>query len=275
MPGVRRVTAKHFVSSAVRADQRARRVTVVDCSSESPVGEHGGYRRQSFIVYGQQVLFYRCHSEAGMNDFAAGLLAAGPNVFLNCDAKGSLGASGSFEGWASGVLYERVHVPDARLQIIHDQGARTGRGAGRLPTRSSGTRLRRRVDAIGPPGSQNYKVESAQPLYERELAARGLHLPAVSPARETASSAHVTEFHAGPEPAASEPAQHPFDIVNGRFVVDGKVVWGRVAERGVVARRYFATRRRAQSTGSSISRFMPGQVGPGLTEDLGEFCRQA
>ena len=75
-------------------------------------------QRRSFTW---QVLVLRCHSEAGMNDFATGLLAAGPNVFLDCDAKGSLGASGSFEGWASAVLYERVHVPDSRIQLLHDQ----------------------------------------------------------------------------------------------------------------------------------------------------------
>ena len=118
---VRRVTARHFVSSAVRADQRARRITIEDCRSEAPVSETGGYRRQSFIVYGQQVLVYRCHSEAGMNDFATGLLAAGPNVFLDCDATGSLGASGAFEGWASGVLYEKVRVPDSHIQLLLDQ----------------------------------------------------------------------------------------------------------------------------------------------------------
>jgi hypothetical protein len=116
-----RVTARHFVSSAVRTDQRARRITVEDCRSEPPVAEAGGYRRQGFIVYGQQVLFHRCHSEAGMNDFATGLLSAGPNVFLDCEATGSLGASGAFEGWSSGVLYERVHVPDSHIELLEDQ----------------------------------------------------------------------------------------------------------------------------------------------------------
>jgi hypothetical protein len=105
---VRDVTARHFVGSAVRVNLRGRRITVEDCRSEAPVSEEGGYRRQSFLVYGQQVLVHRCHSEAGMNDFAVGMLAGGPNVFLDCDATGSLGASGSFEGWSSGVLYEQV-----------------------------------------------------------------------------------------------------------------------------------------------------------------------
>ena len=70
--------------------------------SEQPVSELAGYRRQSFLVEGQQVLVLRCTAERGMNDFAVGLLAAGPNVFLADTARGALGPSGSFESWASG-----------------------------------------------------------------------------------------------------------------------------------------------------------------------------
>ena len=83
---VRDVTARHFVTSAVRVNLRGRRIMVENCRSEAPVSEEGGYRRQAFLLYGQQVLVYRCHSEAGMNDFATGMLAGGPNVFLDCDA---------------------------------------------------------------------------------------------------------------------------------------------------------------------------------------------
>ena len=68
---VRNVTARHFVSSAVRVNLRGRRITVENCRSEAPVSEEGGYRRQSFLLYGQQVLVQHCHSEAGMNDFAS------------------------------------------------------------------------------------------------------------------------------------------------------------------------------------------------------------
>jgi hypothetical protein len=143
---VRHVTARHFVSAAVRVGTRARRVTIADCSSEAPVSEEGGYRRQSFLVYGQQVLVIRCRSEAGMNDFATGLLAGGPNVFYDCEAKGSLGASGSFEGWSSGVLYENVRVPDSRLQLLLDQERAQGAG---WRTRLHGTRARKRWTCWG------------------------------------------------------------------------------------------------------------------------------
>jgi hypothetical protein len=84
---VRDVTARQFVSSAVRVNLRDRRVTVSDCRSEAPISEGGGYRRRSFLLSGQQVLLVSCHSEASMNDFASGMLAGGPNVFLHCVAK--------------------------------------------------------------------------------------------------------------------------------------------------------------------------------------------
>ena len=110
---VRRVVARHFAASAVRVGARARRVTIEACRAEKPVSEPGGYRRQNFLVEGQQVLVRQCASEQGMNDFASGLLAGGPNVFLDSTAQGALGPSGSFESWASGVLYERVKIEGA------------------------------------------------------------------------------------------------------------------------------------------------------------------
>jgi hypothetical protein len=265
---VRNVTARHFVSAAVRTGRRARRITIEDCRSESPVSEAGGYRRQAFLVYGQQILVLRCHSEAGMNDFATGLLAAGPNVFYNCDAKGSLGASGSFEGWASGVLYEDVHVPDSRIQLIEDQ--ERAQAAGWTAANSiSWNSTAQTVDVLGPPGGYNYKVESKESLLGTELAARGLRLPETTSYTNVAD-AHAEVFHDVTVTKSVDLPQHPFDIVNGRFVVDGKVVWGATQNeawwRGDTS--YLTA---AQSTGSSISRFMPGQYGPGMTENLPEF----
>jgi hypothetical protein len=266
---VRRVTARHFVSSAVRADQRARRITVQDCRSESPVAEAGGYRRQGFIVYGQQVLFHRCHSEAGMNDFAAGLLAAGPNVFLDCEATGSLGASGAFEGWSSGVLYERVHVPDSHIELLEDQNRAQAAGwtaANSLIWNSEAKSL----DVLGPPGSQNYKVESKESLYESELADRNLHLPVSAARAVVAADAYAPDFHDITVQHPADPPQHPFSIVNGRFVVDGKVAWGE-SQNEAWWRGDTSPATAAQSTGASISRFMPGQDGPGMTEILPDF----
>ena len=135
---VRGVTARHFAGSAVRIAQRARCVTVVDCRCEQPIAECAGYRRHNFLVEGQQVLVQRCVSDSGMNDFATGFCAAGPNVFLDCTALHALGASGSFESWASGVLYENVRIGGLPCSLpMISTGRRAA--AGRQPIPLSGT----------------------------------------------------------------------------------------------------------------------------------------
>ena len=80
---VRNVISRHFAASAVQVNLRARRITITETHSEAPIAEFAGYRRQSFLVRGQQALVRNSTSEAGMNDFASGLLAGGPNVFLD------------------------------------------------------------------------------------------------------------------------------------------------------------------------------------------------
>ena len=268
---VRNVTARHFVTSAVRVNLRGRRITVEDCRSEAPVSEEGGYRRQSFLLYGQQVLVVRCHSEAGMNDFASGMLAGGPNVFLDCDAKDSLEASGAFEGWSSGVLYERVHIPAARLQLLYDFSRAQGAGwtaANSMIWNSSAQSL----DAVGPPDARNFVVNSTVPLYETELAARtGMHL-AKMPQKPPIAAKGIPEFLPSDVKSTSPPAPvfHPVQIVNGRFVRDGEVVWG-PSQTEAWWRGDTSLYTAALSTGSSVTRFMPGVTAPGETEDLREM----
>ena len=114
------VEARQFVSSAVYVGPRARQISVVDCICHGAVSEVGGFRRQSFWVEGQQVLVQNCQADSGINDFAIGLCAAGPNVFYNCKATNAFGASGSFESWASGVLYENVLIEGAGLNLAYD-----------------------------------------------------------------------------------------------------------------------------------------------------------
>jgi hypothetical protein len=269
---VRNVTARHFVSSAVRADQRARRITIQNCRSEAPISEEGGYRRQSFLVYGQQILIYHCHSEDAMNDFATGLLAAGPNVFLDCDATRSLEPSGAFEGLAAGVLYERVHVPDSRVQLLLDQTRAQAAGwtaVNSLIWNSAAKSL----DAMGPYDGLNYVVDSPQPLYEAELKARGLHLPESS-ATPKVSNEQAPDFHeVNLQPTIKLP-QHPLEIVNGYFVVDGKVAYGG-SQSDAWWHGNTSPAVSGALTGSSITRFMPGQTAPGLTEDLNELVARA
>jgi len=268
---VRNVTARHFVASAVRVNWRGRRITVEDVRNEAPIAEEGGYRRQSFVVDGQQVFVHRAWSEQGTNDFASGLLAAGPNVFLDCAAERSLGASGSFEGWASGILYERVHVP-TRLQLLLDFSRAQGAGwtaANSVVWNSTA----QSIEVLGPPEAPNFAVTSPNPLYESQLAARtGAKLePAQTFVQEDSSA--LAEFRPSDIKPAEEktPEKHPVSIVNGRFVADGNVLWG-PSQTEAWWRGDTSPLTAMESTGSSVTRFMPGVVAPGLTEDLAQMA---
>jgi hypothetical protein len=278
---VSNVWARHFAGSAVRVGPRARRVTVERCRFDAPVSEVGGYRRQSFLVEGQQVLVHNCHSEAGTNDFAVGLTAAGPNVFLDCSSTGSLGASGSFESWASGVLYERVRIGGADLRLTKDLGRSQGDGWTAANSVIWNCEARQH-EAWGPEGAPNVLKRSAEPLYESQLAKRPrAEGPEWLMTRDASflrgkSREVVPEFRLKGGAAKRLSPKHggaslALDIVGGRFVVGGRAVWGGMLNgawwKGQVSP---ATARAAG--GTSVTRFVPGRVGPGLTEDLAKLA---
>ncbi|HEY0040672.1 MAG TPA: DUF6298 domain-containing protein, partial [Flavisolibacter sp.] len=260
---IRNISAYHFVASAVRVGHRGRRVTISNCRNLQPVSEVGGYRRQSFLVEGQQVLVYNCFAENGMNDFAAGLCSGGPNVFLNCSAKKALDWSGSFESWNAGVLYENVTIDGAGLKVDFDMARSQGGGwtaANSLLWNCKATSL----IAGGHPSAPNENITSAAPLYAQQLKTRtGKELTALlrQPA-PTFQSVKTFVLPAGkPLPEATELA---LQIVNGRFVIGNKTAWG-----GSVNDAWWMGQTSpsvALDAGISITRFVPGRAGPGLTE---------
>ena len=107
---VRMVNFRHFAGSAVVVQKSARQVTVEDCISKQPVSEIGGFRRRTFLTFGEMVLFQRCYSEHGINDFAVGHTAPGPNAFVQCDSYESFGPSGAISSWAPGILFDVVNI---------------------------------------------------------------------------------------------------------------------------------------------------------------------
>jgi hypothetical protein len=263
---VRGVVARHFAASAVRVGPRARRVTVEACRSEQPVSEPAGYRRQSFLVEGQQVLVRQSSDQQGMNSFASGLLAGGPNVFLDSNATEALGPSGSFESWASGVLYERVRIEGSGIRLANDGSRAEGAGwtaANSVVWNSSA----REIEVNGPEGAESLLSRSTEPLYEAQLQKRtGTRL--APPAAVPGDPARVPEFQPAKAAAPTPPASHsPVEIVNGRFVVDGETLWGGVINEGWW-RGQEVPAEALDVGGVSITRFVPGRTGPGLTEDL-------
>lgn len=112
---VRMVDFRHFAGNAVILQPTTSKITVEDCISKEPVSEIGGFRRIIFYTMGQLNLFQRCYSENGINDFAAGYCAPGPNAFVQCEAKNALGFSGSIDAWACGLLFDIVNIDGNNL----------------------------------------------------------------------------------------------------------------------------------------------------------------
>ena len=107
---VRMVNFRHFAGSAVVIQKSAQQITVEDCQSLDPVSEIGGFRRRTFLTFGEMVLFQRCYSEHGINDFAVGHTAPGPNAFVQCESFESFGPSGAISSWAPGILFDIVNI---------------------------------------------------------------------------------------------------------------------------------------------------------------------
>ena len=116
---VRMVNFRHLAGSAVVAQRDAARITVEDCISRDPVSEIGGYRRRTFLCMGEQCLFQRCYAEHGMHDFVAGLCAAGPNAFVQCDAYEALGYSGAVGPWSTGLLFDNVNIDGNDIKMCN------------------------------------------------------------------------------------------------------------------------------------------------------------
>ena len=125
---VRQVTFKHFAGSAVALYETCQRISVQDCLSLAPVSEIGGHRRHTFFTMGQQTLFLRCYAEQGRHDFSVGHCAAGPNAFVQCEAREALADSGPIESWASGVLYDNVNIDGNALTLGYRPGNNAGIG---------------------------------------------------------------------------------------------------------------------------------------------------
>lgn len=289
------VTAVHFCSSAVQLGAGTRAVTVEDCACLAPVSEIGGYRRNSFHTSGQLTLFVRCHAEHGIHDFTVGYVTAGPNVFYDCRGDEALGWSGSIGSWASGVLFDNVHIDGSGLNLDNLQTWNQGVGwslANSVLWQCSASDMQ----VQRPPTAQNWAVgvwaeflgdgwwdqvnEFVRPesLYQAQLAARRgpSALAALAPRRLPAQVDAPTLEAAVPNLAqriAPKPpvAGRPLRLQNGWLVADGALLTGKPAPelqwwRGMVDPS------RAASFGPAITRFVPGQIGPGLTDDLNQLA---
>lgn len=156
---VRRVTAEHFVSSAVAVWETARRITIEDCKSLAPVGEIGNYRRYAFQTLGQQTLIQRCYAEQAYHAFSVGFTTPGPNAFVQCYDFMPYHFSGTVGGWATGVLFDKVTVDGG--DISFDFRDVDGQGGGWSSANSLCWQCRAaRIFLSRPPEAQNWALGS-------------------------------------------------------------------------------------------------------------------
>jgi hypothetical protein len=298
---VRRVVARQFASYAVIVGGGARGVTVEDVEALDPVSEIGGQRRRVFFTAGQQTLFQRCTSRGGRHDFGVGHAAAGPNVFLDARAEEALDFSGGLESWASGVLFDNVIVRGDAIRFINrDQGAQ---GAGWTVADSVIWNAEAtEVEVDVPPGAYNLAYgcrgtaigdgviadPRAQPnrdfhrgtrvlprsLYLTQLAER---LGAAAVERLAAktiptSAAGIRELTSSDVPPSSVAAPGPaLRVENGRFLLGDTPAWTSTVQWSWFQAQMPAAL--AAQAGPAITRFAPGRVGTGLTDDLETVVR--
>ncbi|WP_295119478.1 DUF6298 domain-containing protein [uncultured Chitinophaga sp.] len=156
---VRQVSFLHFAGSAVAIYENASRLTVEDCTSQQPISEIGGERRNTFFTAGQQTLFQRCYAAGGIHDFATGFCAAGPNAFVQCESNRPFGFSGGIDSWSSGVLFDVVNV-DGQAISFTNRG-QDGQGAGwNIANSVLWNCSAARIDCYAPPGAQNWSFGS-------------------------------------------------------------------------------------------------------------------
>lgn len=125
---VRLVDFVHLAGSAVVVQRSGSQITVEDCVSRQPVSELGGYRRRTFLTFGERCLFQRLWSEEGINDFSVGMMAAGPNAFVQCESRLSHGFSGSIGPWATGLLMDAVTIDGNDIRLGNLQLEKYGTG---------------------------------------------------------------------------------------------------------------------------------------------------
>lgn len=288
------VTMEQFCGTAVLVGATAGRVTVQDCRSLRPISEDGGYRRMAFHAQGQQVLFLRCFSEHGRNDFTSGYLTAGPVVFLDCETRETHGFSGSVGSWSSGLLFDGVTIDGGALRLDNletwNQGAGWNAANSMLWGCSASV-----VVCRTPPGAANWAVgvwgqfvgdgswsevnefPKPQSLYRAQLSDRlgAKALECLLPRRYIVDEPMPTIEEAIPDPSRrsamkAEVRGQPLALVNGWLVSNGRLLSGQTLGGAWWLGRLEPAR--AAEFGPAITRFSPGREGTGLTDDLASLA---
>jgi hypothetical protein len=287
---VRQVTFEHFAGSAVAIYENCAKISVEDCLSLAPVSENGGWRRNTFFTMGQQTLFLRCRAENGRHDFAVGHCAAGPNAFVDCEADLPLADSGAIESWASGVIFDNVRIDGNALSLVN-RGS-DGEGAGWSAANSVlWNCISAKTSCENPPGAQNWAFgswgefegngiwrnsnQSMKPdsLFAAQLADRVGSDAAnqiLTRAKISTEIQNAKSVDALPNPQLkTQNSKLKISITNGWLVCDGKLLVGNLMEINWWKGNLLPND--AGNYGDNVTRFAPGRIGGGFTDDLTEL----
>ena len=288
---VRQVVFEHFAGSAVAIYESCKQITVEDCRSLAPVSEDGGWRRNTFFTMGQQTLFLRCFAEHGRHDFSVGQCAAGPNAFVQCDSILPTADSGAIQSWASGTLFDNVRIDGGNLSLMNRGGDEEGAGWSAANSVLWNC-IAARINCEKPPGAQNWafgawgefagngswrssnesmKTES---LFAAQLADRlgnaaaDQFLASAKISNEISNAKSIDEIFP-PQVILMPriaPARKLISITNGWLVCDGKLLIG--STMGINWWRGNMRPSEAPTYGDNLTRFAPGRIGAGFTDDL-------
>ncbi|MGH7950731.1 MAG: DUF6298 domain-containing protein [Limisphaerales bacterium] len=288
---IRQITFEHFAGSAIAIYERCKNISVEDCLSLAPISENGGWRRNTFFTMGQQILFLRCRAEHGRHDFSVGHCAAGPNAFVDCEADLPTADSGAIESWASGTLFDSVHIDGNALSLMN-RGS-DGEGAGWSAANSVlWNCIAAKISCENPPDAQNWAFgswgefegngiwrhsnESVRPdsLFTAQLADRlgneaaNEILSRAKISTEMQSTKSVDEI-LNPKSKIRNPKLE-ISITNGWLVCNGKLVIGGVQPINWWRGNMIPSA--AKNYGVNLTRFAPGRIGAGFTDDLKEVA---
>ncbi len=286
---VTRVISEHFAGSSVIIADNASRVTVEGCRNLSPVSELGGQRRNAFFTMGGQTLFLRCYSEEGMHDFSTGRNTPGPTAFVQCQAVRPNHISGTIDSWATGVLFEDFRTDGVLAMSNRGQD---GMGAGYTAAYSTLWNCQAEMIACtltptapnwayGAKGQTVGNVEF-QPakdygLFESQLKQRTGHgllqAEAMADASDNMTADGITAdmytIWEGMLKSQIQVIPQKMHLQDGVLVRDGKILTGR--SRGITWWNGSLRERYTVTAGSCITRYAPGRVGNGFTDDLDEM----
>ncbi len=124
---MRNVAVTHY-TGIVKVDQFSRAITVDEIHGDHIETLFTHAPPSAFTLDGQETLVQHCDvSGAYSHVWMTQARVAGPNVFRSCSAKGTHMDAGAHQRWATGTLYENLHI-DGPIAVGNRGSMGTGHG---------------------------------------------------------------------------------------------------------------------------------------------------